>query len=88
MMGQSIWLLQKKKSCEHIHELINMNPTIYIIGNNVGLFSQYLQNKIQTSLIFVQNFQKELFFMQVKLGNPLVCLYVTLSVYGVDIPIE
>jgi hypothetical protein len=25
-MGQSIWLLQKKKSCEHTHELINMNP--------------------------------------------------------------
>ncbi len=44
MMGQSIWLLQKKKSCEHTHELINMNPTIYIIDNNVGLFSQYIQN--------------------------------------------
>jgi hypothetical protein len=44
MMGQSIWLLQKKKSCEHTHELINMNPTIYIIDNNVGMFSQYIQN--------------------------------------------
>jgi hypothetical protein len=36
----------------------------------------------------MQKFQKELFFMQVKLGNPLVFLYVTLSVYGADIPIE
>jgi hypothetical protein len=28
MMGQSIWLLQKKKSYEHTHELINMDPSI------------------------------------------------------------
>jgi hypothetical protein len=36
--------LSKKKGCEHTHEPINMNPTIYIIDNNVGLFFQYIQN--------------------------------------------
>jgi hypothetical protein len=65
--------LSKKKNCEHTHELINMNPTIFIIDNNVGLFSQCIQNYIQTSLIFVENVQNELTFMQIKLGNPLVC---------------
>ncbi len=34
--------LKKVEGCEHIHELINMNPTIYIIDNNVGLSSQYI----------------------------------------------
>ncbi len=34
MMVHSIWFLQKT-NCEHIHELINMNLTIYIIDNNV-----------------------------------------------------
>ncbi len=43
MMGHSIVFLQKI-NCEHIHELINMNHTIYIIDNNVGLSFQYTQN--------------------------------------------
>ncbi len=34
----------KKKSCKHTHELINVNAIIYMIDNNVGLFSQYIQN--------------------------------------------
>ncbi len=43
MMGHSIWFLHKK-NCEHTHELINMNHTIYIIDNNVRLSFQYIQN--------------------------------------------
>jgi hypothetical protein len=34
----------KQKNCEHTHELVKMNHTIYIIDNNVGLSFQYIQN--------------------------------------------
>jgi hypothetical protein len=63
MMVRSICLLQKKKSCEHTHELINMNHSItylhilrflYYIIDKSKLYRNTLNGSFHSTLVIME----------------------------------